>query len=196
MKFPLRPLLVSLPFLPLPFAAAACAAPGDTGEDKREHNDAEADRVLNTLYQRAPGARAQIASSAGYAVFSNLSVDVLLIGGGGGYGVAVDRSPGGERTYMRMGEGSVGFGLGVKDFRAVFIFETEERYRRFVEDGWDVGADAEATAKAKGSGGEVNATASFVDGVAVYQLTETGLALRASVAGTRYWPYEALNADG
>jgi hypothetical protein len=32
-----------------------------------------------------------------------------------------------------------------------------------------------------------------VDNVTVYQMTETGLALQATIKGTRFWEDEALN---
>jgi hypothetical protein len=57
---------------------------------------------------------------------------------------------------------------------------------KFINEGWEFGANADAAAKAgdKGIaiGGEV-----VLDGITIYQLTETGLALRASVRGTKYW---------
>lgn len=183
----LLPVLLSL------FAAlAACAAPGKTPEEKRAWIDSETSDVLARLFERVPEAEKQIESAAGCAVFTNLSVDVLFVGGGGGYGVAVDSATG-ERTYMRMAEGGIGLGLGVKDFRAVFVFETPERFRTFVEKGWDAGASADAVASARGEGASYIAAASFVDGVAVYQLTDNGLALRVNLKGTKYFPYSALN---
>ncbi len=171
---------------------ASCTATGETATDKRATVDTRTDEVLARLYEESPGAKDQIADAAGYAVFSNFGVDVLFVGGGGGYGVAID-GPSGDRTYMRMGEAGVGFGLGIKDFRVIFVFENKDRLDTFIKDGWDVGVDANATAELDGQGGSLSGAASFVNGVAVYQLTETGLALRANIKGTKYWPYSELN---
>ena len=171
---------------------AACSAKGSTPDEKRGSVDARASDVLERLYEEAPSAKKQIEEAAGYAVFSNVGVDVFLVGGAGGYGVAVNNLNG-VRTYMRVGEAGVGFGLGVKDFRVVFVFQTAQRLKTFVEEGWDLGIDANATAELGGEGVDVGSAASFVDGVAIYQLTENGLALRANLKGTKYWPYEELN---
>ena len=94
---------------------------------------------------------------------------------------------------MRMGEAGVGIGLGVKDFRVVFVFEDRDRLETFIREGWDVGVDATAAASLEGEGAEASAVASFQDGIAAYQLTETGLALRANLKGTKYWAYTELN---
>ena len=179
----------------LPLAAllvAACAATGETPADQRANIDRRTEEVLARLYQESAAAEKQISESAGYAVFSNFGVDLFLVGGGGGYGVAVDRSSG-KRTYMKVGEAGVGIGFGVKDFRAVFIFETEERLRRFVDSGWDASVEAAASAEVEGEGATASGSASFTDGMAIYQLTETGLALRANVRGTKYWKDSSLN---
>ena len=170
----------------------ACAATGETPGEQRANIDRRTEEVLERLYQESPAAEAQIAEAAGYAVFSNFGVDLFLVGGGGGYGVAVHRGSG-ERTYMKVGEAGVGIGLGVKDFRAIFVFQTEERLERFVNSGWDASVEAAATAEIEGSGATASGAASFTDGMAIYQLTETGLALRANVRGTKYWKDGSLN---
>ena len=92
-----------------------------------------------------------------------------------------------------MGELGIGIGLGVKDFRAIFIFHDKATMNRFIESGWQVGghADAAAVADDKGVGavgGEV-----LIDNITIYQLTKTGLALQATVKGTKYWKDDELN---
>ena len=51
-------------------------------------------------------------------------------------------------------------------------------------------ADAAAKVEDKGAavGGEIT-----IDNMTIYQLTKTGLALQATIKGTRYWKDEALN---
>ena len=176
----------------LPLLLVACAATGHTPDDQRAHIDRRTEEVLERLYRESPAAEKQISDSAGYAVFSNLGVDLLLVGGGGGYGVAVDRSSG-KRTYMKVGEAGVGIGFGVKDYRAVLVFKTEERLRRFVDSGWDASVEAAASAEVEGKGATASGAASFTGDMAIYQLTETGLALRANVRGIRYWKDASLN---
>ena len=91
----------------------------------------------------------------------------------------------GTTTYMRMGEVGLGLGLGVKDFRAVFIFKTEEALNQFVDKGWEFGGSADATAKASEKGAAVGGEAVIGD-VTIYQLTKSGLALQATLKGTKF----------
>lgn len=168
-----------------------CSASGSTGTEKRTAINEMHDDTLAMLYKNTPAARDEVRNAPGYAVFSNVGVKVLFVGGGGGYGVAVDQ-PGGARTYMKMGEANVGLGLGVKDFRAVFIFKTDEAYRQFIDNGWTASAEADAAAKADGSGGAASGRAQLGD-MTIYQMTEDGLALAVSVGGTKYWKDSSLN---
>ncbi len=133
-----------------------------------------------------------IAEAPGYAVFSNANVNIIFASFGGGYGVVKNNTTG-KHTYMKMGELGIGIGLGVKDFRAIFIFHDKATMNKFIESGWQVGghADAAAVADDKGVGavgGEV-----LIDNITIYQLTKTGLALQATVKGTKYWKDDELN---
>ena len=98
----------------------------------------------------------------------------------------------GTKTYMKMGEAGIGLGLGVKDFRAVFIFHSRADLDRFVNSGWEFGGHADAAAKASDKGAAVGGEV-LLDGITVYQLTKSGLALQATVKGTKYWKDDELN---
>ena len=93
---------------------------------------------------------------------------------------------------MKMGEVGIGLGLGVKDFRAVFVFHDAKTLERFVEHGWAFGGQADAAAKAGDKGAAVAGEA-VIDNITIYQLTESGLALQATVKGTKYWKDDSLN---
>ncbi|MBC3767434.1 YSC84-related protein [Neptunicella marina] len=148
-------------------------------------------KVLGELYKAKPSTRAQIASAPGYAVFDNANVNLLLASFGGGYGVVTNNLTGGK-TYMKMAEVGLGLGAGVKDFRVVFVFHNQATMQRFINDGWAFGAQADAAAKASDKGGAVGGEVT-VDNITIYQLTEAGLALQATVKGTKYWKDETLN---
>jgi lipid-binding SYLF domain-containing protein len=186
---PMRNILTLLSLL---LVIVACAAPGANPMQRRSNIESMAAETLQELYRHNPEARARVQKSEGYAVFTNKQVAVLLIGGGGGYGVARDQKNR-TTTYMRMGEGNVGIGIGLKDFRAVFVFDNRELFDDFLANGWDVGGEADAAAKSGEEGAAASAAVSVRDGVTIYQFTENGLALRANIAGTRYWPYSSLN---
>ena len=168
-----------------------CASPGGTvGEQRTAANDMR-QRVLADLYRQKASARAEIAAAPGYAVFSNANVNVIVASFGGGYGVLRDNASGAD-TFMRMGEAGLGLGAGVKDYRVVFVFHDRATMQDFVESGWSFGAQADAAAKASDKGAAIGAEV-LADDVSVYQLTANGLALQATLKGTRYWRDAALN---
>ena len=94
---------------------------------------------------------------------------------------------------MKMFSAGVGVGLGLKDFRGVFIFTTREAFDSFVEHGWQAGAQADAAAKAGEKGGAAAGAFDVAPGVKLYQITESGLALQATIQGTKYWKDDELN---
>ncbi|MFG0275286.1 MAG: hypothetical protein ACF8QF_09530 [Phycisphaerales bacterium] len=187
----IRTVLAAAALMGIGVGLVGCTASGSTGEEKRAAIMEMHDETLQKLYSAVPSARDEVRGAPGYAVFSNVGVKVIFVGGGGGYGVAVDNNTS-DRTYMKMGEANVGIGLGVKDFRAVFIFETEDAMTNFVENGWTATAEADAAAKADESGGAASGRLQLGD-ITVYQLTEDGLALAASIGGTKYWKDASLN---
>lgn len=148
--------------------------------------------VLERLYREQPGTRTDIQSAAGYAVFSSVGVHIAFLSGAGGTGLAHDNHSGRE-TYMNMAAAGVGFGLGVKDFRVVFVFHTPAAYQNFIEQGWDFSGQADAAAKSTGRGDEGSVAATAIPNVTVYQLTETGVALQVGLQGTKYWTNNKLN---
>ncbi len=170
---------------------AACAPKGLTRDDQRNTILDMRQEVLTELYEEKPSVRDLVASSPGYAVFDNGNVNLILASFGGGYGVVEERANG-QRTYMKMGEVGIGLGLGVKDYRIVFIFHTPEALEYFVEKGWSFGGQADAAAKAGDKGGAAGREI-VTNNVTIYQLTESGLALQATVKGTKYWRDDELN---
>lgn len=171
---------------------SACAGGiNATADEQRAAIQQVRQDVLTQLYTKKASAQAEIANAPGYAVFSNANVNVILASFGGGYGV-VQNNNSGAATYMKMGEVGVGLGAGVKDFRLVLVFHTEQAMQRFIKHGWAFGAQADAAAKAGEKGGAVGAEAS-VDDITIYQFTEAGLALQATIKGTKFWVDDSLN---
>ena len=164
---------------------------GNTPAGKRQAVLSMKNDVLSDLYKIKPDVKAQITKAPGYAVFSNVNINIVLASFGGGYGV-VKNNKTGKETFMRMGEVGVGVGLGAKDFRVVFVFHNDATLHRFVEHGWAFGAQADAAAKASDIGRAIGGEAT-VDNITIYQLTKTGLALQATVKGTKYWKDPSLN---
>ena len=148
--------------------------------------------TLERLYREQPSTKDKIKKAEGYGVFANANVNVIFVSAGGGYGVVVDNSTG-QRTYMKMALGGVGLGLGAKDYRQVLIFRSKDVLKKFIESGWKFGGHADAAAKASDSGGELSGEGAIGSDIEAYSMTESGLALQATVAGTKYWKDKDMN---
>lgn len=168
----------------------ACVSGGSV-EQKRSVVQDMKSKTLNDLYAEKPDVRQQISTAVGYAVFTNANVNLIFASFGGGYGL-MHNSRTGKETYLKMGEVGIGLGIGVKDFRVVLVFHTDDAMQRFEDYGVALGAQADAAAQAGDQGGSVSGELTL-DNITVYQMTESGLALQATLKGTKYWPDKALN---
>jgi len=177
-------------------ASAGLTGPkGDTQNEKRAAIRRERVEILAKLYKAHPEAKSKMDKAAGYATFNNKSLKIVLLSAGTGYGLVVDRQTGKE-TFMDMGTLGGGFGLGAKSMRAVFIFKDAGVLKKFVESGWQFGGEADASAKAAQKGGSAAKEGAVDTGgnlIEIYQMTETGFALQATIAGTKYWRDKDLN---
>ena len=163
-----------------------------TADEERQEVLDMRDEVLAMLYEEVPRARENVETASGYAVFSNIGVNLLLVSTANGSGIAHNNETG-EDTYMKMYSAGVGVGYGVKDFRAVFVFKTQEALNEFIHSGWAANAQADAAAVSGDKGEAVDYEIAIAPDVFLYQFTESGLALQATIQGTRYLPDEDLN---
>lgn len=161
-------------------------------EEARNDVRAIADNTLQMLYARRPQARQAVEGAAGYAVFSNFGMKIVVAGGGKGRGLAVNNATR-QETFMRMAEVQVGVGYGVKKFRLVWIFETQQAFNTFVNKGYQLGGQATLTARASGKGAGYAGAVSVSPGVWVYQITDDGIAAELTVKGTNYYRDKSLN---
>lgn len=183
---------IAFSLLAVTLVLSGCATTGSASPtEKRNLVQNMRSDTLGKLYKEKPDVKQQIANAAGYAVFDNANVNVVLASFGGGYGV-VKNNLTGKSTYMNMGEAGLGLGLGVKDFNVVMVFHNQAALNRFIEHGWAFGGNADAAAKYQDKGGAVVAEA-IADQVTVYSLTENGLALQAVLKGTKFWVDSELN---
>jgi lipid-binding SYLF domain-containing protein len=151
------------------------------------------DEALEDLYKIKPEARQVVEKAQGYAVFTNFGMKILFIGTGNGRGLVHDNKSRKE-TFMRMFQAGVGVGVGVEDFRAVFVFDDRRVMENFINSGWSFGGAADAAAKVDKTAGDAAAGAIAVaPGVRVYQLTKNGLALSAMVNGAKFWVDKDVN---
>jgi len=180
--------------LAIPAAAGLFSAKGDSAEEKRDAVRKQRDEILAKLYATNPEAKDKIQNAVGYGAFNNKSMNLFLLSSGSGYGMVVDK--GGKETFMAMGSLGGGIGLGAKDLSVVFIFKNADVMKKFIESGWQFGGEADATAKSGDKGTAASKEAGADTGgnlFEIYQMTDTGVALQATVAGTKYWKDKDLN---
>ena len=172
--------------------ASALSVAKDSPEQKKEKTRKMADQTLQDLYKAQPSAQGAIQKAAGYAVFSNMGANLLLVSTARGSGIAVS-SKTKQETFMKMISAGAGLGAGVKDYRVVFVFENNEAFSRFLDSGWSGTGQADAAAKAGKSGGAYSGSTEVAPGVWVYQITKNGLALQLTLQGTKYYKDDDLN---
>jgi lipid-binding SYLF domain-containing protein len=177
-----------------PAVAGLFGPKGDSAEEKRAKVRKDRDEILARLYREQPAAKDKIKNAAGYGAFNNKNMNLFLLSTGHGYGVVVDKA--GKETFMAMGSLGGGLGLGAKDLSVVFVFKNEDVMKKFVDSGWQFGGEASAAAKVGDTGTDAAREAGADTGAnvfEVYQMTDTGVALQATVAGTKYWKDKDLN---
>jgi len=167
--------------------AKEIAGTNDPAATRREI-DAAAESTLSKVLASSPGAKALFERSYGYAAFDSRKAS-FLITTGGGVGVAIRKSDG-QKTYMRVASAGVNVGAGLQFYQGLFLFETEDAFNRFINTGWQ----ADATAGATLGKASLEAQAKFTNGMAYYQISETGVMLDADITGTKYWKSKELNS--
>jgi lipid-binding SYLF domain-containing protein len=150
------------------------------------------DKALADLVKSKPEVASEINNAPGYAVFDNNGIHLLLLATSRGNGVVISNGSA-PPFFMKMKQIGAGPGIGVKDYRVIFVFKSATALNNFKSGGWDSTAEADAAAKSKGSGGAASATASSVGETKVYTITKKGVALQATFGGTKFSKDDALN---
>jgi lipid-binding SYLF domain-containing protein len=86
-----------------------------------------------------------------------------------------------------------GPGIGVKDYQVIFIFKNTATMNKFMEAGWSFSGEADAAAKNKEEGAAAGGHASSTEGMQIYTITKKGVALQATLGGTRFKKDNDLN---
>jgi lipid-binding SYLF domain-containing protein len=161
-------------------------------EEKRRAILGMRDRTLAQLYKMNTEAKADVERAVGYAVFDATGINVILLVGVKGKGIAVENGSN-KATYMNMVRAGSGPGIGYKEYRMVLVFKTKGVFDKFTTLGMDAGASADATMKLGGEGKEAAYAKSFNPDVKVYQITDKGLLLQANWGGTKFLKDKDLN---
>ncbi len=149
-------------------------------------------KALDLLYEKYPHARRVIKNCYAYATLSNSGVKILFVGSSHGRGLAINHDTG-ERVYLKMNELSAGLGIGAKEYNLIFIISTKDAWDNFIIGKTRFGASAEASANDGVSGGTIEGATYVAPGVWLYQMTTKGLALEATLKGTKIYADKKLN---
>jgi lipid-binding SYLF domain-containing protein len=172
--------------------AGGLASAKDSPDQKRDKTRKMAAKTLQELYKLEPTAKEVVQKSAGYAVFNNMGTNLFLLSTARGAGIAVN-SQSKQETFMKMLSAGAGLGIGVKDYRVVFVFESAKALSQFLDSGWSGSAQSDAAAKAGKKGGAYSGAVEVAPGVLVYQITKNGVALQLTLQGTKYYKDDDLN---
>jgi len=174
-------------------AIVSFTATGAFAQSEKEKKQAEvrtkAEATLADFYKAEPKLKAEVGKAPGYAVFTTYGLS-FLVGGAGGKGVVHDNKTK-KNTYMDLAQASAGLQIGAAETRYLFVFKDAANMQRFIDSGWEAGAEGGAGAKAGKTGG--GGTAGGFTGGQVYSLTKNGFTAGGAVAGTKVWKDKELN---
>lgn len=183
--------VLSVTLMAIPMSSFALFGKDDPDKERKGLQE-QRESVLEKLYSERSSARSELKSAKGYAVFSNIGINLFVVSTERGAGILRDNRNG-EDIYMKMFSAGGGLGMGIKDFALVFVFHTVESMDQFQAEGWDFSGQADASAESGDKGAGAEAAATVVPGTSIYQLTDAGLALQATLKGTKFWSNDDLN---
>lgn len=186
----MKKLLAAVTLMLCLFTAATVNAASPA--QQRKEIDELSQKALNLLYEKYPHARRVINNCYAWATLSNSGVKVLFVGSSHGRGVAVNNQTG-ERVYLHMKELSAGLGVGAKEYNLIFLINTRDAWDNFIIGKTRFGASAEASADDSVNGGTIEGADYVAPGVWVFQMTTKGLALEATLKGTKIYKDKNLN---
>ena len=173
-------------------ATTFAATSPDKIDKQRAEIDTLSEKALNRLYEKVPSAQNVIKNCYAYATLSNTGIKLGILGDAHGRGLAVNNTTG-EKVYMRMKEMGIGLGLGVKEYDLIFVIGTEKAWNSFISGDLKFASSADASASDGQAGGAIDGASIAANGVWVYQITKKGLALEASIKGTKIYADKKLN---
>jgi len=141
---------------------------------------AEATARLQQMQTEDPALAALLQRGDGYALFPNVSMMGLVVGGAHGRGVVYER--GQHIGYSALTQGSVGLQAGVQSFSELLVFETPAALERFKAGQFGLAAEVSAAVLKSG----VAANANFVNGVAAVVQPLGGVMVQAAIGGQQF----------
>jgi len=158
---------------------------------KRDANLQMSKTGLDLLIKQKPAVQKEIDQAAGYAVFSAINVNIVLLVVARGEGVLFDKRRK-DPVFMQALKTGEGLGAGYQVQYQIVIFKTPGAIDQFLlasVDGQRGGMDVDANFSA-GSGGT---SRSFNPEITFYTVGQSGYDLQANYGGTLYLVDKTLN---
>ena len=182
--------LLATPLLAAVLSIFMIINPGcSTVPDAKDQSTVIADgqSALRWFDGKVVGLESQLSRSAGYIIYPGIGQYGILIGGGRfGRGVVYNNANR-QIGWAYLNTASAGLQLGAQGFKMLVVFENSATMSQFQDNKLTGNVSATAVAAEEGAA----STASFTNGVAVYQGGQTGLMAGASV-GLDYMRFEAV----
>ncbi|MFA6717353.1 MAG: hypothetical protein WC082_11625 [Victivallales bacterium] len=170
-----------------------CLSPGgDTISEQKYNAHTMSTQGLDMLYVKNPDLKEKIVSAAGYGVYKDLGIHLFILSTESGWGV-IHNNRTGKDTYMKLYSIGLGPGLGVRDFRAVVLFDNQQSINDFINSGWAGNWQANAAFQFGDVGDSAAVAAEIMPGVRLYKYTVNGVVLQATFQGTKTWQNDKLN---
>ena len=158
------------------FSVAALAQ----SEEKKKEIIAESKEAKVAFLEKDEGMSKLFESSYGYVIFPNVGKGGLVVGGGGGNGVAYEQ---GKMIGMaKLTQVTVGFQAGGQSFREIIFFKGKKELDRFKKNKLEFSAQVSAVAAASGA----SADAKYIEGVVVMTMAKGGLMYEATIGGQKF----------
>ncbi len=169
------------------FAAATAGCSTKPAAKDKAQVIADSGHATEWFIEHVSGLESQLDRSAGYITYPGIGqYGIIITGGKFGRGVVYDNS-GRQIGWAYLNAASAGLQIGAQGFKMMVVFQNDTTMKEFQNNKLTGSVGATAVAADAGSAG----SASFTNGVAVYQGAQTGLMAGASV-GLDYMRYEAL----
>jgi lipid-binding SYLF domain-containing protein len=165
-------------------AAAIASSPLPATAADRDVIEAKVSLAFRELYDSVPGSRELAGKAKGVLMMPDVTKGGFIVGGS--YGEGALKINGQTADYYSVAAASLGLQAGLQSSKHAVFFLTDEALQKFqTTDGWEVGADAEATVLDSGASLGVDTT-SYQNPVVAVVFGQSGILAGASIEGAKY----------
>jgi len=149
-------------------------------DKEKKYDPVKVQETIAEFKKKDSGMAEFFASAYGYVVFPSIGKGALGVGAAGGKGMIYKQGEliGGSK----MSQITIGFQAGGQEFMQIMFFEDAAALDRFINNKFELGAQASAVALTSG----VSTNAKYTDGIAIFTHTKGGLMYEAAVGGQKF----------